>query len=40
MAKIDPPIFPPFVSDQTDFTELSITKHFVGNLETIFTEQE
>ena len=25
---------------QTDFTELSITKPLVGNLETIFTEQE
>ena len=37
------PRFPPpqsFVTSQTDFTELSITKHFVGNLETIFTEQE
>ena len=40
MAKIDPAIFSPFVSEQTDFTELSITKHHVGNLETIFTEQE
>ena len=34
----DPPIFPPLY--QTEFTELSITKHLVGNLETIFTEQE
>ena len=36
------PRFPPlpFVTSQTDFRELSITKHFVGNLETIFTEQE